>query len=921
MRPLRLTLSAFGPFAGKTELDLARLGERGLYLITGVTGAGKTTLFDAITFALYGEPSGKNRTPEMLRSKYAASDTVTSVSMTFLHRGLTYTVERTPPQERGKRRGSGTTVEKGGANLFYPDGCAPLVKNADVTTAITELLGVNKDQFCQIAMIAQGTFQELLLADTTKRGEIFREIFQTGPYLIFQNQARSDAAEADRDCKLLEHDLLQRMFGVRADPADPLTLELEPMRAVPSAAEAKALIQKLIAQDEALLAALQNELDTERERVSAADRALGEAEQQARLLADAETARVWLVAHEPELTVLKAALEAQLCKAEERERLAKAILAGKAEMERFAALETLYKRATEAALTAKTAQKTAEAESATVTGLQTRLTQARTELETLQSAEADAERFSALDRRQTERVQALEAFQSKLKTLATAQSGVAAAQADYRTAADEAAKAAQTHEREHRRFLDEQAGILARTLTQGEPCPVCGSREHPAPAAPSEGAPTREALDALHRQADTFARQAAQKSEKAATLLGGVEKALRDAQDETQALFGECLWENAPERLTAALADARAENLRLTKALSEARARVERAQKVRQALPKAEQMLTQQEEKRREAARVATEQQAEATALGNRYNEELAALPHPDRVAAETALSALTAAKTALDKALQNAQDVYTQASEAVQARRTALETLTGQFRGTVAGDLAALRAHKAERAAAQAELQTHQQALLERRNSNADALNAITAIVTRAEQAQAKRAWLGALSQTVNGNLSGKEKMPLETYVQTTYLDRVLARANTRLMRMSGGQYELERRREADSLQGKTGLELNVVDHYNGSIRDVKTLSGGEQFKASLSLALGMSDEVQSSAGGVRLDTLFIDEGFGTLDEESLASAIDVLASLSEGSRLVGVISHVQQLKDRIDRQIVVTKTRGNGSAVEIRA
>jgi exonuclease SbcC len=172
-----------------------------------------------------------------------------------------------------------------------------------------------------------------------------------------------------------------------------------------------------------------------------------------------------------------------------------------------------------------------------------------------------------------------------------------------------------------------------------------------------------------------------------------------------------------------------------------------------------------------------------------------------------------------------------------------------------------------------------------------------------------------------VNGTLSGKEKIPLETYVQTTYLDRVLARANTRLMRMSGGQYELRRRTAADDLRQKSGLELDVVDHYNGSARDVRTLSGGEQFKASLSLALGMSDEVQSSAGGVRLDPLFIDEGFGTLDEDSLASAIDVLASLSEGSRLVGVISHVQQLKERIDRQIVVTKTRAGGSRVEIRA
>ena len=177
------------------------------------------------------------------------------------------------------------------------------------------------------------------------------------------------------------------------------------------------------------------------------------------------------------------------------------------------------------------------------------------------------------------------------------------------------------------------------------------------------------------------------------------------------------------------------------------------------------------------------------------------------------------------------------------------------------------------------------------------------------------------ALSNTVNGNLAGKEKVALETYIQMTFFDRILQRANVRLLVMSGGQYELKRRREAENNRSQSGLELDVIDHYNGSQRSVKSLSGGESFKASLSLALGLSDEIQSAAGGIRLDTMFVDEGFGSLDEESLQQAIRALTGLTEGNRLVGIISHVAELKEKIDKQIVVTKDKSGGSRVEILA
>jgi len=202
---------------------------------------------------------------------------------------------------------------------------------------------------------------------------------------------------------------------------------------------------------------------------------------------------------------------------------------------------------------------------------------------------------------------------------------------------------------------------------------------------------------------------------------------------------------------------------------------------------------------------------------------------------------------------------------------------------------------------------------------SNKASLDNILKKLNEIKTVEEKWIWIKSLSNTANGNLSGKEKIMLETYIQMTYFDRIINRANTRFMVMSGGQYELKPRKEAENNRSQSGLELDVIDHYNGTERSVKTLSGGESFKASLSLALGLSDEIQSSAGGIKLDTMFVDEGFGSLDDESLAQAIKALSSLAEGNRLVGIISHVSELKDKIDKQIVVKKEKTGGSNISI--
>ena len=233
--------------------------------------------------------------------------------------------------------------------------------------------------------------------------------------------------------------------------------------------------------------------------------------------------------------------------------------------------------------------------------------------------------------------------------------------------------------------------------------------------------------------------------------------------------------------------------------------------------------------------------------------------------------------------------------------------------------DASAEQSRREELTARRAALDRERREIHTRRTANETALANIREKAEELARLDEKWEWMRALSNTVNGNLAGKEKIALETYIQMTCFDRIIRRANTRFMVMSGGQYELLRRKEAADNRGQSGLELDVVDHYNGTQRSVRSLSGGESFKASLSLALGLSDEIQSTAGGIRLDTMFVDEGFGSLDEESLRQAIEALAGLTEGNRLVGIISHVTELKEKIDKQVIVTKSRSGGSGIEI--
>lgn len=919
MRPIQLTMSAFGPYAGKTVLELDKLGGEGLYLITGDTGAGKTTIFDAITYALYGEASGNSREAGMFRSKYAPPETPTFVELTFLCRGESYTVRRNPEYARPAKRGGGTTVQKADASLTYPDGHI-LTRTRDVTNAVRGIIGIDRDQFTQVAMIAQGDFLKLLFAPTEQRIAIFRQIFNTGLYRALQNRIKEDAAALSQSCDALRAGIRQYISGIVCAPEEPQFPMLEKARTAQLPLEDTiALLEQLLAQDETAQAQQENRRSALAQSLAAVT---------ARIVVGKETEK-----RRAECRQTQEALEALASRIDETEQTLANAQARQPEIERLqkerAALESLlpqydrlaqlrrsYAEAT-AALEAMQAESVQTAQA--LSTLEQQLCRQKSALEQLASAEADAARAASTVQTLSEQEKQLSALETDLRRFDTLQSQAAQAQADYTAAAREADEKQEAYRTQNRAFLDAQAGLLAGALTEGEPCPVCGSRSHPAPAVRPETAPDQAAVEAAEAASKRAQRRAADASAAAGRLRGQVteqEARLLQIVDE---LLNVSTLKDASAALPGKLAAVRTalELAKLEKTACEQRAAS--AVALRREIP---------EQERRQAALQAAQMQqqtacAQQQALGEALEEQIQSqtlqLPYPSRETAQEQMQTLERQRAALQSAIEIAASDRQTLLRQQAGLAGKVETLSLQLEQAedVNLDDAAAQLQEIERQ--QAALDAAIKRLATRLECNRAAYSGIQTQSAALAGQEETLTWLRALSGTANGTLTGREKIMLETYIQMTYFDRILLRANRRFLVMTGGQYQLQRRVEAENNRSQSGLELDVIDHYNGTTRSVKTLSGGESFQASLSLALGLSDEIQSSAGGVRLDTMFVDEGFGSLDAESLQQAMRALTGLSEGHRLVGVISHVAELKEKIDRQIVVTKEKTGGSRAEI--
>lgn len=918
MKPLKLTLAGFGPYAGIQELDFSTLGRSGLYLITGDTGAGKTTIFDAITFALYGEASGDSREPGMLRSKYAKADAPTYVELTFAIGEKIYTVRRNPEYERSKARGTGTTKQTADAMLTYPDGQI-VTKLKDVDKAIREIVGLNREQFSQVAMISQGDFRKLLQADTKERQKIFRDIFGTKRFETLQLQLKLNASQMRDQKDESVRSISQYISGMVFAPESAYVEDARKAKngELPTEA-AMEIFDLLLNEDRNQQAALSLQLKDSEIKIEAVSSSLTNGRIYNNIQNELTACQNREVRQTEELLQAEAQLQLAQEQCAHQSTLQKEI----AEIElslpyydELAAVEATLRDKSAALSEAIDNRRKAESNIKELTGLIDIL---QMELLTLTTVESQAVQLESEHQSLRKRIEDFSELVSDIDALEKHRALLEEKQRIYTEAATKSRKLAQIYEEKNSAFLNEQAGILALNLSFGVPCPVCGSCEHPHLAVLSQNAPTemqvKEAKDAY-----TKAQMATENASQAASSQIGIVSAAKDAvYRKVSQLLGDIPDEAAKEAANSRLKDLSVqfdalvneisimEDKRLRKIQLEQQLHVETA-----ALAAEEGMLTNTEKQ-------ISALEASTSALSIQIQSQQAKLQYSDKQAAKEKVQALEEALLALKEALMNVQTHAQNCKEALTATRAAAEQLHLQLGQYCEADVDALEAEKAELIQCKDKIIEKIKAIHARILSNESAKEHIEKQAAELKKQEERYSWMKSLSDTANGSISGKEKIMLETYIQTTYFDRILERANLRLRKMSGGQYDLKRRGTGHK-QGQSGLELDIVDHINTSQRSVNTLSGGEAFLASLALALGLSDEVQMSTG-IRLDTLFVDEGFGSLDSEALSKAYHTLATLTEGNRLVGIISHVSELKEKIDKQIVVTKNKtGDSKAVII--
>ena len=919
MRPLKLTMTAFAAYKNEITLDFTALGRQGLYLVTGDTGAGKTTIFDAVTYALYGEASGANRKADMFRSKYADSSEPTFVELEFECRGQLYKVKRSPEYERKKERGEGTTKAAASAELIFPDGRIT-VKTKEVTKEIEGIIGLNADQFTQIAMIAQGEFLKLLLASTDERIGIFRKLFYTEKYNMLQEKIKSDYNETDRKCKELRSVISQYVNSIECEKETRFAEELENAgNGVMLNKDIIILADKIIESDRVQLEKLSaygEKLDeniktmtaliakaeeTEKNRIQ-----LKNTEEQLEKLIPviAEAEKTFTLAEEkrPEAEQMKkriSEIEAKLPVYEELEEKlgVKEKLAG--EYERISGEAKLYKEKYESLKKQLEDEKSEHSQMAENKGL-------------AEKAKADIDRVSEV-------ISQLEKLKKDCAEFEKLRKGHMNAAAEYAECAAEQDRAQEKYQCMNRAFMNEQAGVLAQTLEAGKPCMVCGSCEHPSPAVISEGAPSQRELEEAEAKLSVQTKKCSDKYSFAVEMKGKLEEKSRQVSEICLNLTGE----NYSEKTESMISEKLAEKIRYRNSadikLEKLNDGIRRYDELTASLPVTEKAA---EDNRHFAEKSVVELakiETEKNNIEKSISELSRQLEFANRKEAENKISELEQSALQLEKNITDASENKNRLLNDRSALKGAAESLKKQLSEAEKTDYDSLKLKLTELETEKYNLSAQLDELKIRIAGNESALAYIRVSSKELEKEETRLTWISALNNTANGRYGENGKIMLETYVQTTYFDRILQKANIRFDIMTSGQYTMIRRAEAENNRSQSGLDIDVIDHYNGSARSVKTLSGGEAFKASLSLALGLSDVIQEAAGGVRLETMFVDEGFGSLDEESLQQALNALSELSEGNRLVGIISHVSELKEKIDRQIRVTKDKSGCSRAVI--
>jgi exonuclease SbcC len=985
MRLHRLELSAFLAFPGRESVDFDLLGEAGLFLLQGRTGAGKTALLDAVCFAFYGEVPGARQQAARLRSDHAAPDVPTEVTLEATLRGRRVRITRAPEQERPKLRGEGTTTEAHRVRVaaVEEDGAEIVLatRHDEARQELGDLLGMTREQFCQVVLLPQGGFARFLHAGSDEREGILRELFDVGRFADVERwlKHRKHEAEHASDAALgAVRDIVNRSAQASGAeppedwthaPADALRwLDEQLVVTEASAATARVGSEEAALRSRAAEAALTKGRELAARQAEHADAAQALARWEARREGrDAAEAQLLAARRAAPVRALVDALELRSAAERQASSAADAALAaagqagvdvpGPAAATALRAVASELRGRAGAAEAVAPREQAVEAAASAVAGLRARAAEQAAAAKTLEAEHAAAEvRRPELEARlaaatdAAARLAGLEAEHARAG--ARAAQGVQrdrlaaeaeAAHAAHLAAREAAVAAEEAHGRLLRRRLDGIAAELAGRLSDGDACAVCGSLEHPSPAVPPAGGLAAEAevdaarwaaerlVTAREQAGDSLARISAALA--AATAVAGdapldelcaaeaaAERAHvaartaadgREAAERELAALTRAIEDGAAGRRRAELAagEATAEAAARDAVLADDRAAVEAARAGAPTIAERVAQLT-------AAAVAADAAAARLDAAGTCAHEAEQARTGVAAAAAEAGFATLGALRDALldDAACTSLDQKLREYDDELTARRTAAarpELLDAA--GEPAPDVPVLEAAAAEASAAAVRAQ-EERVLAARRHGELETLRGrLDEAVAAAGPARERFALIREVADLANGtSASNALRMRLSAYVLAARLEAVAAAATVRLQRMSGGRYALEHADDTAKGNRRGGLDLRVIDAWTGRDRPPSSLSGGETFLASLSLALGLADVVTAEAGGTRLETLFVDEGFGSLDDEgTLDEVLEVLDSLRDGGRAIGIVSHVAELRQRVPVQLRVEKGR----------
>lgn len=920
MRPLTLTLSAFGPYSGSTVLDLSKLGKEGIYLICGDTGAGKTTIFDAITYALYGKPSGERRDTEMLRSKYAAPDTETFVELEFEYKGKTYKIKRSPKQLRPKKKGDGFTERGAEVEFIYPNGGPVYTKEKDVESAVKALLGLSCAEFSQVSMIAQGSFLKLLTGETKDRQGILRNLFKTENYRKLQDKLKEEVRNNREENDRLEGERTGIVGGI-VQPDDPTLAEkLASLDVNICEVQTQLLpvLGEIIAADTEKATALQAQISEIEQGITARTQTITQlknAQQQAQQLTEI---REKMAQQSPLVTAAQNALDSKAAEKPQIEQLQREITGLEQDRNRFVQIE--QKRGELNELQESLRQIDISAKQTALEQLSQEHTAQTAQRDQLSNAPVEK---MALETQLANNRQSLENagnLQKEIAKLSTLSGNVAEKQQQVAQHIQTARSLNTAYTNAEDLFRLGQAGILAEILTDNTPCPVCGSLHHPQKAQKPANTPSEEEVKQAKSAWEKADSKAHRHEQELAALKGQYDERIGTFMAQTRQMLNEqdITFEQVPQRISAYIHRLEQEKQDLAGKINTKTAEITRLNAVNAWLQAFETKRTELNNALNEAVRNKEVLETRITGVNNTITELTGQLHATDKTAVEQSINAKNAQIQAFNQALNALQTDFNTKNGELQRLRGQETALVQALQNRPQGNLTEL---EQQQQSDNVKLQGYRQAkstLDSRLHANEGVFDRLTEWNKQKRAFDERHQWLLSLSKTANGDISGKERIDLETYIQAAYFDRIIQRANIHLLKMTGTQYELERVAANDGRR-QIGLDLNVIDHYNGTKRSANSLSGGESFKASLSLALGLADEVQASAGGIELNSIFIDEGFGSLDETSLEQAINILVGLTEKNRILGIISHLAELKDRIEKKIIISKSKSAGSCAEI--